>query len=134
MKVLEKALLLNNNVLEECKVLITDEYIKILLSGRVYFKLLDNRSSLSLIEYKTLSKLRGRTIIVGVNDLIDIKYNRISRISKDVMKMFNEYVGSNTNIYDVYLETKDRTYRFILTQRDMIKLRNYVRKSLHSNK
>lgn len=134
MKVLEKALLLNNNVLEECKVLITDEYIKILLSGRVYFKLLDNRSSLSLIEYKTLSKLRGRTIIVGVNDLIDIKYNRISRISKDVMKMFNEYVGSNTNIYDVYLETKDRTYRFILTQRDMIKLRNYARKSLHSNK
>ncbi len=134
MKVLEKALLLNNNVLEECKVLITDEYIKILLSGRVYSKLLDNRSSLSLIEYKTLSKLRGRTIIVGVNDLIDIKYNRISRISKDVMKMFNEYVGSNTNIYDVYLETKDRTYRFILTQRDMIKLRNYVRKSLHSNK
>lgn len=78
--------------------------------------------------------MRGRTIIVGVNDLIDIKYNRISRISKDVMKMFNEYVGSNTNIYDVYLETKDRTYRFILTQRDMIKLRNYVRKSLHSNK
>lgn len=69
-----------------------------------------------------------------MNDLIDIKYNRISRISKDVMKMFNEYVGSNTNIYDVYLETKDRTYRFILTQRDMIKLRNYVRKSLHSNK
>lgn len=59
MKVLEKALLLNNNVLEECKVLITDEYIKILLSGRVYSKLLDNRSSLSLIEYKTLSKLRG---------------------------------------------------------------------------
>jgi len=134
MKVLEKALLLNNNVLEECKVLITDEYIKILLSGRVYFKLLDNRSSLSLIEYKTLSKLRGRTIIIGVNDLIDIKYIRISRISKDVMKIFNDYVGSNTNIYDVYLETKDCTYRFILTQRDMIKLRNYVRKSLHSNK
>jgi hypothetical protein len=134
MKILKKALLLNNNVLEECKVLITDEHIKILLSGRVYSKLLDNRSSLSLIEYKTLSKLKGGTIIIGVNDLLNIRYYRISGIDRDLIKVFNEYLGSNTNIYDVYLETRGRTYRFILTQRDMIKLRNYVRKSLHSNK
>lgn len=134
MKILKKALLLNNNVLEECKVLITDEHIKILLSGRVYSKLLDNRSSLSLIEYKTLSRLKGGTIIISVNDLLNIRYYRISGIDRDLIKVFNEYLGSNTNIYDVYLETRGCTYRFILTQRDMIKLRNYVRKSLHSNK
>lgn len=128
MKILRKAFYVVNDLLEQCKLVINEYGVEVLPTGRVYLKLASGKSSLSLKEFEVIRKLRAESFTINASDLTGIEYRRISADNEVVLKLFGKYCGKNPNIFDVNLKTEYSTHRFLLTQRDMIKLRNYVRK------
>ncbi|MEM4751895.1 MAG: hypothetical protein QXR55_00165 [Sulfolobales archaeon] len=128
MKILRKAFYVVNDLLEQCKLVINEQGVEVLPTGRVYLKLASSKSSLSLKEFEVIRKLRAESFTINASDLTGIEYRRISADNEVVLKLFGKYCGKNPNIFDVNLKTEYNTHRFLLTQRDMIKLRNYVRK------
>ncbi|MCS7108245.1 MAG: hypothetical protein RMH77_00535 [Sulfolobales archaeon] len=134
MKVLRKAFYVDGDLIEQCKVLMDSRNLEVITSEAIPLRLTDRKTSLSLKEFEIIKNCRGGSLKIDLDDIVGIEYSRISSNSDTFLKLFGDYVGKNSNIYNVYLKTRSKTHKLILTQRDLIKLRNYVLKSLHGDK
>lgn len=128
MKILRKAFYVVDDLLEQCKLIINERGVEVLLTGKVYLKLAGGKSSLSLKEFEVIRKLRTESFTINASDLAGVEYRRIVADNEVILKLFGKYCGKNPNVFDVNLKTGYSTHRFLLTQRDMVKLRNYVRR------
>lgn len=128
MKILRKGFYVVDDLLEQCKLVINERGVEVLLTGKIYLKLTGGRSSLSLKEIEVIRKLKTGSFTIDASDVTGVEYRRITADSEVILRLFGKYCGKNPNIFDVNLKTGYGTHRFLLTQRDMIKLRNYVRR------
>ncbi|MEM0453370.1 MAG: hypothetical protein QXO98_01740 [Sulfolobales archaeon] len=134
MKVLRKVFYVDNDLIQQCSIVINDNYLEIVLKGKIPLKLIDRKTSLSLREYEIVRDARGSSLLISMDDITGLECRRVIANSELFLKLFDKYVSKNPNIYYVYLKVRFGTYKFVLAQRDMMKLRNFILESLHSNK
>ncbi len=125
MKILRKAFYIDDNYIAQCKLVLNDRGLEVLLGGWT-LRLDNDVLSLSLKEVEVIKDLKGRSFLIDASDVLEITYRMLTTNKETFLKLFGNYIGKNPNLYEVSLRGRSKTHRFILAQRDMVKLRNHL--------
>jgi len=133
-KIIPKAYIIWSNFFEEAVILLEPSNIKIKVKGKVPIRLTASRGSLSRREVEMVRRIRDdKWVIIGLEEIKGVKYHQI-QYSPEVKELFARGTDDKGfNAYEVVINTLNGDFRIIVLQRDFIKLRNHIRKLLHSN-